>query len=447
MKLKRITQLKSQKMKNHNISDFNNNEIARKAYETIINTNNSIFLTGKAGTGKSTLLKCILEDTKKIHIVLAPTGVAAKNVDGVTLHSFFQLPFNIIESNFKVVNEIDYSTDKLKFIRELQLIVIDEISMVNSVMLDVINKILKRIRRNDKAFGGIQLLLIGDPFQLSPVVKGNDLNIIEKYWESMHFFDAKVFKSSIKHTFELTVCYRQSDRHFMNILDSIRTNVIDDNLIDELNAICLKNAISNDEDKIVITTRNDIADSINKRKLNDLNDKQYEFISLDTGNFNYKDCPAVLRLCLKDGAKVMFIKNNINEGYANGTMGKVEFVNEENIFVTTEEGKLIELKREEWVEYDYKTNPENGLYEKTPIAIFSQYPIRLGWAITANKSQGLTFSSAHLNFGNGAFLPGQTYVALSRCKELEKLSFAYPLQKSDIKVDQRVLDFYKNNLC
>ncbi len=432
-------------MKKINIKIFKDNIIANKVYDIILNTNESLFLTGKAGTGKSTLLKCILKDIKKKFIVLAPTGVAAKNVEGLTIHSFFKIPYHLITSNFKLVNEIVYNTEELLLIRELELIVIDEVSMMNSVMLDVIDRLLRKHRNSLKPFGGVQILLIGDPLQLPPIVKDEELKIIRNHWDSVYFFDSKCFRNSIKNTFELTICYRQNDSFFINILDGMRTNTLEDNEFEILNRICKENnETMNAIKSILITPHNKIARFENQNKLNKIKGKTFEYISLEAGIFNKNDCNAEVLLKLKTGSKVMFIKNNKFRGYTNGTLGIVEELYEDVIVVRTEDNAIINVMREEWIEYKYGINPITGQFEKKEIGIFSQFPLKLGWAITVNKSQGLTFDSIHLDFRWGAFSTGQTYVAFSRCKSIEKITTSTPILKKDVFVDPRLINFYKS---
>lgn len=425
------------------INNFDNNTLANEAYNTILNTESSIFLTGKAGTGKSTLLKCILANTNKNYAVLAPTGVAAKNIDGVTIHSFFKIPYNLIETNFQSIKQISYNYNQTNIIKKLELLVIDEISMVNVVLLDCVNKLLQRIRNSFKPFGGVQLLLLGDPFQLPPVIKNNELKLIHEYWSSIYFFDAKCFKNSISKTIELKHCYRQKDSYFMNILDSIRLNNLTVDALNDLNKFCLYNV--RNVNAVTITTLNDTANKINEKKLAEIEGEKFIYPSEIAGNFNLKECPAEIELHLKKGARIMFIKNNLNAGYCNGTMGTIEFLNENTIGVMTDENILITVEKAEWLEYEFKTDA-NGCFKKEATGLFIQYPIKLAWAITVNKSQGLTFNSVHLDFQSGAFFHGQTYVALSRCRSLEGLSYDSPIYKNDIKIDPRVLDFYTKNL-
>lgn len=434
-------------MKNINIKKFKDNIIANKVYDIILNTNESLFLTGKAGTGKSTLVKCIISNTTKKHVVLAPTSVAAKNIDGQTIHSVFKIPPYAIRENFSFIKELSYSQPDLIFLKEIELIIIDEISMVTSAMLDLLDKILKKMRNSFKPFGGVQMLLIGDPLQLSPVVTIKEREIISKSWDSEYFFDARSYKNVIKHSFQLEICYRQKEQKHLKFLDAIRTNSITQNELDELNKICLENLNKSNEDKIIITTHNKIATSENENKLRKLNSKLREYISLEAGEINRDEYNAEIVLRLKVGAKVIFIKNNREAGYINGTIGYVEKLNDDSIDVKTEDGKAITVIREEWINFKNKFNPVTKKIEKEAIGLFSQFPLKLGWALTVNKSQGLTFDNIHLDFRYGAFCPFQTYVAFSRGKTLNKISISKPFEKRDITTEPKLMNFYNSNFA
>ncbi|WP_159798882.1 AAA family ATPase [Flavobacterium sp. MK4S-17] len=270
------------------IYNFNNNKIAQKAYNDILNNNKSQFLTGKAGTGKSTLLKYILENTNKKYAVLAPTGIAANNVEGETIHSFFRIPLDLLDTNFKGYNEIRYTHDKEMFIKELELLVIDEVSMVHSYILDCVNKLLQKIRCCKEPFGGVQLLTVGDPFQLAPVVVGNERALIKKHWNSEHFFDAKSFSSLKENSSELKICYRQKDSSFMEILDSIRLNSISTEMLNNLNNTCVKKISDIDTSAIIITTINNRAKQINDNRLALLEGTEYNYNSLESGKIKLK---------------------------------------------------------------------------------------------------------------------------------------------------------------
>lgn len=427
------------------IKDFANNEIANQVYKMILNTNESVFLTGKAGTGKSAILTCIKTNTKKKLIILAPTAVAAKNVDGETIHSVFKIPTNAIKTKFKFLEHLNYSYFDLTLFNELELIVIDEISMVTSAMLDLIDRILKRTRKNLKPFGGVQMLLIGDPLQLSPVVDKEDKIIINEKWDSEFFFDANSYKKVIKNSFELTVCYRQNEEFFINFLDSLRINSLTNSQINEINKICLNNRNINEDSKIMITTHNKIVNTENQYRLGLLEGKLKKYISLEAGIVNKSECNADVELNLKKGAKVMFVKNNRKAGYTNGTLGLVLDLKEDIITVETQEGKTIEVKREEWITYENSKNSITGKLEKEAIGLFCQFPLKLGYSITTNKSQGMTFDCIQLDFRWGAFCPAQTYVAFSRAKYLDNISISSPLLRKDVFVDKKLLDFYNKN--
>lgn len=428
------------------IYNFNNNKIAQKAYNDILNNNKSQFITGKAGTGKSTLLKYILENTNKKYAVLAPTGIAANNVEGETIHSFFRIPLDLLDTNFKGYNEIRYTRDKEMFIKELELLIIDEVSMVHSYVLDCVNKLLQKSRCCKEPFGGVQLLTVGDPFQLAPVVVGNERALIKKHWNSEHFFDAKSFNSLKENSSELKICYRQKDSSFMEILDSIRLNSISTEMLNNLNNTCVKKISDIDTSAIIITTINNRAKQINDNRLALLEGTEYNYNSLESGKIKLKNYPVETNLRLKKGARVMFVKNNREAGYNNGTLGIVEYLDDKKIIVLTDDKRLIDVNKAEWIEYEYKSS-SNEKFKKEAVGLFVQYPLKLAWAITANKSQGLTFDKVHIDFDYGAFLHGQTYVALSRCTNIDGLSFSSSLHHNDLIIDKKVVDFYSKYLC
>lgn len=427
------------------IQDFKDNKEAILACTVISRTTDSVFLTGKAGTGKSTLLKTILDSVKKKVIVCAPTGISAKNVRGVTLHSFFKLPIGVTFSTDSKLSKIYYTEEQVLILRTMQVLVIDEISMVPSYLLDCIDSILRYMRGNDRPFGGVQIFLVGDPFQLPPVVKNEEKDIIAKRYDSELFFDSDVFKRLKIYLIELKKCYRQNDEEFMNVLDTIRTKDVTLKALKFINENCVRKIDSDKELVITLTPTNRKADLINTIELSKIDKEQVTIPAIVTGSFDSRSCIADELLCLKEGAHVMFLKNQPNKGYFNGTMGIVlsfDLVNEK-IIVKTETDRVIELGREIWEEIEYHLSDFTDEYEKRVIGSMCQFPIKLAFACTIHKSQGLTFQKMILDTDTGAFAAGQIYVALSRCRSLDGIYLEQRVMYKEIIIDRRVKEFYK----
>lgn len=414
----------------------------RHAWDFVEHTSISIFLTGKAGTGKTTFLRTLKEKSSKRSIIVAPTGVAAINAGGMTIHSFFQLPLSpfVPEANFK--NRFDYSKEKRKIIRTLDLLIIDEISMVRSDVLDAIDSVLRRFREHEKPFGGVQLLMIGDLQQLTPVVTPEDEVILQRYYDTSYFFGSKALRSISYVTIELTHVYRQQDEEFITLLNNIREGQVSETDLKRLNERFNPNFEPEvGSDYIRLTTHNKMAESYNEVQLHNLPSKACTFIAEADGNFPEYNYPADFKLTLKRGAQVMFIRNDNNGRYYNGRIGHVTHIDNEKILVLCPgDDKEIEVQQETWENTKYSLNEKTKQIEAEVQGTFKQYPLRLAWAITIHKSQGLTFEHAIID-AQSSFAAGQVYVALSRCKTLEGLILASPISSSAIINDNQVMNY------
>ncbi len=418
------------------------NSELRHAWDFVEHTGISIFLTGKAGTGKTTFLRTLKEKSSKRSIIVAPTGVAAINAGGMTIHSFFQLPLSpfVPEANFK--NRFDYSKEKRKIIRTLDLLIIDEISMVRSDVLDAIDSVLRRFREHEKPFGGVQLLMIGDLQQLTPVVTPEDEVILQRYYDTSYFFGSKALRSISYVTIELTHVYRQQDEEFITLLNNIREGQVSETDLKRLNERFNPNFEPEvGSDYIRLTTHNKMAESYNEVQLHNLPSKACTFIAEADGNFPEYNYPADFKLTLKRGAQVMFIRNDNNGRYYNGRIGHVTHIDNEKILVLCPgDDKEIEVQQETWENTKYSLNEKTKQIEAEVQGTFKQYPLRLAWAITIHKSQGLTFEHAIID-AQSSFATGQVYVALSRCKTLEGLILASPISSSAIINDSQVTNY------
>lgn len=420
-------------------------------------TNMNIFLTGKAGTGKTTFLRNLVKDTYKRHVVVAPTGVAAINAGGVTIHSFFQLPFGPqvpegADIKFESGNDLQMrsqsaryqkiSGEKLKIIRSLDLLIIDEISMVRADLLDAVDAVLRRVRRNSKPFGGVQVLMIGDIHQLAPVAKPEEWELLEPYYKSVYFFDSHVLQNIPYYCIELEHIYRQADAEFISILNKVRNNCLDNESLAVLNSHYKPDFEPDEKDGfITLMTHNRQVDEINESKLNALKTKTLTFTAKVTGTFPEYSFPTKVELELKVGAQVMFVKNDPSREhlYYNGKIGKVVSYDKDNGLFVKCDDQVIKVEPVTWQNFEYNINRDTKEIEEKEIGSFTQIPLKTAWAITIHKSQGLTFKNVILD-ASLAFAHGQVYVALSRCTSLDGLVLKTKLSQNglfnDLKINQ-----------
>lgn len=425
------------------------------ALDLLEKTKKNLFITGRAGTGKSTLLHLFRSTSRKKCVVLAPTGVAALNAGGQTIHSFFGFP-----AKFFGPEDIKRRRDT-RLYKKIEVLIIDEISMVRADMVDNIDRFLRINRENPAPFGGVQVVFFGDLFQLPPVIATpEEQHFFRTYYESQFFFSAKVFTEQTinRHNLddvgfeleglELGKVYRQENRHFIRLLDAVRTNQIDYDDLDDLNARFQPNF--NEKDYfITLSPRNAVVDEINNRELRNLDQAEFSFLAEVLGAFDPKQFPTEGVLKLKLGAQVMFIKNDVKREYVNGTIGKIIHLDYDKIVVQTEEKdgtlKNIEVEKQTWEILRYTLGNTDDKIETETIGSFKQYPLRLAWAMTIHKSQGKTFDKVIIDLTGGAFEHGQTYVALSRCRTLEGIVLKQRVRPQDIRVDERIVEFYEQN--
>lgn len=416
----------------------------RTAWEFVEKTGKSVFLTGKAGTGKTTFLKKVVAESKKRVVVVAPTGIAAINAGGVTIHSFFQLPLHPFIPGMKIESKFAFSKEKRSIIKTIDILVIDEISMVRCDLLDAIDSVLRRFRNRNKPFGGVQLLMIGDLQQLSPVVTDDDVRFLSQYYPSPYFFGSRALSMVDYVTIELKEVYRQQDLEFISILNAVRSGRPSLEIIKALNSRYDPDFVpSSDEGYIRLTTHNSIADEYNARQLSLIDEPAHCFDADISGNFPESSYPVDFRLELKAGAQVMFVKNDpsSDKRYYNGKIGIVTDFYEEYILVQCPgEDEKIAVEPLEWENSRYVINEQTQELDSEVIGVFRQYPLRLAWSITIHKSQGLTFDKAIIDAAS-SFASGQVYVALSRCRTLEGMVLATSLRQDSVITDLRVEDY------
>lgn len=410
---------------------------AKLAWDIIETTGSNLFLTGKAGTGKTTFLRHLKRNTSKRCVVLAPTGIAAINAEGMTMHSFFQLPFSphVPDTPFQQSGSHKFSKQKVKILRSLDLIVIDEISMVRADLLDAVDSVLRHYRHSSLPFGGVQLLLIGDLGQLAPVAKEEEWAMLSAYYDTPYFFSSRALRQTEYLVIELTRIYRQDDKAFVDILNKVRDNKADRHVLDVLNSRYIPDfKPADDEGYIRLTTHNFMAQQVNSRELAKLPGTSFSYKAEVEGKFPEMSYPTDEVLELKKDAQVMFVKNDSSpdKRYYNGMIGRVTAISSRGFSVVPKEGgDAIEVTPEEWTNSRYELDEKSKEIKEVVEGVFRQYPVKTAWAITVHKSQGLTFSHAIINVSS-SFAHGQTYVALSRCKSLEGLVLSAPIPASAI---------------
>lgn len=404
------------------------------AFETLENGKENVFLSGKAGTGKSTFLQYFRQNTKKNIAVVAPTGVAALNINAQTIHSLFRFSPRFIEPE-------NIKTDKRKIFRELNILIIDEISMVRADVFNGIDCFLKISRKNNLPFGGVRVCVIGDLFQLPPIVNRDEQNFFAQYYNSPYFFATKAFEEAKFRYIEFTKVHRQSDPDFVNILNSIRNGACGSEHLGKLNARAVQGQ-NLQEGTLILTTTNAIADTTNTKRLADLPGIAKKYSGEVKGSFGLSGArlPAQEELIIKKNAQVMFVKNDSDGRWVNGSIGIVEDFEDDNIRVRTDSG-VWNVEREKWKTLAYEFDEEKEKIVEKTLGTYSQFPLMLAWAITIHKSQGKTLDNVIIDLGNGAFAAGQLYVALSRCKTLQGITLRKPAAYRDIKCDARILDF------
>jgi ATP-dependent exoDNAse (exonuclease V) alpha subunit len=416
-------------------ADLDVNDEFKSAFNLMENTKECFFIAGKAGTGKSTLLKYFKANTGKKIIVLAPTGVAAINIGGQTIHSFFRLPPKIIQKDI-----IKRLRDR-SLVENLDMVIIDEVSMVRADLMDGIDYALRLNRGKMKVpFGGVQMVFFGDLFQLSPVVENEAKELLEGLYATPYFFSAKVFNDCNLRSIELSTIYRQKDSSFMELLNRVRNKEYTEEDLETLNERVQKNsAVSKEDSTVILTTTNSLANAINKERLARLPGREITYEAMTNGKFEESAYPTDTALKLKKGAQVIMIRNDPDKKWVNGTLAKVIALSADSIVVDIN-GRACDVPVVKWQKIEYNYNEDEDKIEDEVVGDFAQYPINLAWAITIHKSQGQTFDKVIIDLGNGAFTHGQLYVALSRCTRLGGITLKRPVTQRDIIFDQRIYD-------
>lgn len=419
--------------------DLENKEFVR-ALDIVQYTYDSLYLTGKAGTGKSTLLRYLMRNCRKKMVFLAPTGIAALNIRGMTIHSFFQLPFGPILPDDPRLKELKYNRTKKNLIKKLNTVVIDEVSMCRADIIDAIDFCLRHYGGNiNEPFGGKQMLFVGDPFQLEPVMTPSDKMTMGKHYENAFFFSASAYRDAYIQQIELKKVYRQHDTYFINLLDKIRVNRVSRTELSEINHQ-FDDSDQLSKNSILLSSLRRIADETNKRELEKLEGEEVVFQAKLKGIFPAKNFPTELALRLRVGAQVMFVRNDVEKKWVNGSIGQVVSITKSEVTVELDTGKQVIAEVETWDNVKYHLSDEGDIKEDI-VGSFTQVPLQLAWAITIHKSQGLTFENVTIDLGTGAFSAGQTYVALSRCTSLEGIKLKTKISPRDIIVRKEVLDF------
>ena len=422
-------------------------EFSKSLYNKVENTNISLFITGKAGTGKSTFIHYFTKNTTKNTLLLSFTGIAAVNIGGQTLHSFFNFPFQPLLPDDKEIKRFDFPNPKRNIINNVDTIIIDEVSMLRSDILEAINYSLRINGGNpDLPFGGKQIIFVGDAYQLPPIVESDDLHkkIFTEIYKSEYFFDSPSFNSLNPERLEFTVVHRQNDMKFISSLNKIRDYSISKLEIEQINQKCVLKNLDQDNSAIKLTANRFISREENRKRLDLLQNDEFTFKAEVQGEFREDRYPAPAILKLKRNAQIMFVKNDckgVVRRWVNGTIGKVNFITEDIIEVELKNGEIHQIEKEEWESRKYSWKKETKSVGSEVIGMFRQFPIKLAWAITIHKSQGLTFDKVRIDLGSGAFAPGQLYTSLSRCKSFEGLILDKPINISDVIHDNRIEKF------
>ncbi len=431
------------------------------AFNYIEYTHRHVLVSGKAGTGKTTLLKRIKSETHKNTVVVAPTGVAAINAGGVTIHSFFQLPFNTyvpepsslrlsdnVLNRDRLLSKHRFNRERLNIFKNLELLIIDEISMVRCDVMDMMNIVLQHVRQEyQKPFGGVQVLMVGDLYQLAPVIKEQDWQEMKPYYSSVFFFDSEVYRTMNAVNIELDKVYRQQDEQFISILNGVRNNTLRDDQYESLHkGLDETYEPRRDDGCIILTTHNQIADEVNNQHLTSIKKPVKVYTAKKEGTFDERNANADIELRLKVGAQVMFVKNDLDAAkrFFNGKIARVKDLNDEDVVVIDDACNEIKVTPYTWENIRYEHNAKENKINEEVIGRFKQLPLRLAWAITIHKSQGLTFDKVVIDAGR-AFSPGQVYVALSRCRSLDGIILKSRISKNNFKTDDRILWFYASS--